>query len=767
MQKIKKILLLFIILKTFNFQNLIYKQKKTEHCSKLNPSIFEITSKSLAEKREKFSTPNSVDFKILKQSIESGDFMKILNTTIIMIFFVFFLFLFSLISIPIFVMNCCCSKNKGRSRKTKIYFFCFFFFLFLFLASFGIFVFFVNKLKDNYSIMNCVVAKIPNDLLNGFSENLEFIGFFPLKNLLTNFLSEIQNLNNANSSYDQIISQNLKTSASEILHSIDFFSKKYKFSETLDAIGNFTPNLITAKISEKINLLIDREFTKISEISENLEKSAFLAKNSDFTENLEVSKNLITQFLSTLEMLINPLDQNLSFLNEKLDFLMKFSPLFFWVILGLCVFLFLLYIFFMIVLYNQIYKNKCFKFSKFLRFFLVFVSFFVFIIALSNIAFMLVSLIISSYCDFSKEILSENDFGKFFGDFNIIMGEQEIQFFNECLPEKSEGDLVKILGISGFETVQELIDGFSGFQNFQENLEKIPDFSVSIEETSNFWAFVRDGIFPSHVNVYSELIKFNNLIKCDSQFFFLNDKNCTISQIDENNENSENLEYFKNLINYSTLPKIENSENLKNCQGINSSQNWTPPSCSSSESLKIHQNLQNSFQYNFEEIQKMINFLKIDNENPDFKYQILKQKLKNCENYFIDIKLNLEKTLNSISNFKSGFSKISNCKILRKEILDFEIGFCFEVRFRFFFVFVIMNLLNFFLVILNFCFCCTLKNSDRKKNGIMNFNPVLSFDDEFNNFAKIDKEKQKDINKKKEEDLRKDIDEIVLKGNGV
>ena len=70
-----------------------------------------------------------------------------------------------------------------------IFFVCFIVFLILTIV-------YSSKTADRLDEINCVAAKFPADLLDGINEpGFVFLGFNPLKSLLTNLTTEIDSVN--------------------------------------------------------------------------------------------------------------------------------------------------------------------------------------------------------------------------------------------------------------------------------------------------------------------------------------------------------------------------------------------------------------------------------------------------------------------------------------------------------------------------------------------------------------------------------------------
>ncbi len=125
------------------------------------------------------------------------------------------------------------------------------------------------------------------------------------------------------------------------------------------------------------------------------------------------------------------------------------------------------YIFYMYLLKKRIYNNYSNKKIGFVRICLVFLGFITFVFSLISLFLLLSSLMVSSFCDFNKELLTSTDTKAFFAELGVSLSTEMESLVNECLPEDATGDLLNIIEIPNFDNLSDLVSGFSSFENFK------------------------------------------------------------------------------------------------------------------------------------------------------------------------------------------------------------------------------------------------------------------------------------------------------------
>lgn len=120
----------------------------------------------------------AIDFQVVNDAIENGNYGSIFSHIIFVIIVVILMLIVSILAIPFFIVTCCC-KKKQMGKCQKICFYISSLFLLCFVAFFIGLVIYIAKIDQSINDVNCVVARLSNDLLNGYpGEDISFIGLY-------------------------------------------------------------------------------------------------------------------------------------------------------------------------------------------------------------------------------------------------------------------------------------------------------------------------------------------------------------------------------------------------------------------------------------------------------------------------------------------------------------------------------------------------------------------------------------------------------------
>ena len=120
----------------------------------------------------------AIDIEFVNSAVSEGNYGAILSKMIFVIIVVVLMFVVALLSIPFFIITCCCKKDKMGSCQ-KICFYISTLFLISMVAYFIGLVVFIAKIDQSLNDMNCVVARLSSDLLNGYPGlDISFIGLY-------------------------------------------------------------------------------------------------------------------------------------------------------------------------------------------------------------------------------------------------------------------------------------------------------------------------------------------------------------------------------------------------------------------------------------------------------------------------------------------------------------------------------------------------------------------------------------------------------------
>ena len=155
---------------------------------------------------------------------------------------------------------------------------------------------------------------------------------------------------------------------------------------------------------------------------------------------------------------------NLLVVQDKISVYLPYVYISLAVIGGVILVFYLLYIY---ILRKKIYKNYNNKKIGFARICLVLLGVIAFVFSLVSLFLMISSLLVSSFCDLNKELLTAQDTKVFFADLGVNISTEMEALVNECLPETASGDLLNIIEIPNFDNLNDLVSGFSSFENFK------------------------------------------------------------------------------------------------------------------------------------------------------------------------------------------------------------------------------------------------------------------------------------------------------------
>ena len=74
-------------------------------------------------------------------------------------------------------------------------------------------------------------------------------------------------------------------------------------------------------------------------------------------------------------------------------------------------------------------------------------------------------------------------------------------------------------------------------------------------------------------------------------------------------------------------------------------------------------------------------------DTPHAKYQNTRNTMNNINSDFVNIRYTMDKTFSIMSGYKVGWDILSNCKIIRRELLLYNSGICYDfypISYRFY-----------------------------------------------------------------------------------
>lgn len=206
---------------------------------------------------------------------------------------------------------------------------------------------------------------------------------------------------------------------------------------------------------------------------------------------------------------------------------------------------------------------------------------------------------------------------------------------------------------TNWDSINIFIGGFSEYDNFLTGLD--PDKNVNtIAKTAAFWELYKTGVIYNFENVGSELSLLNTDVNPCSEAWVLNSQNCT------------SVTTQLNCRSISTTDKFDKDRDcLEKKQ----------------DSLDRFDNLKNYLQgQNIMMADLILKLNEMAGTTPRKEYDTMRGKFDSFKTTFKEVRTSMDKTFTPMSNFKRGYYELTNCKIMKREMLIANAGVCYGFR---------------------------------------------------------------------------------------
>jgi len=510
--------------------------KTTAACEGLDVVVKLQTDQHMSEQREENKNAFTEAVDLLIEVYKNQDWMKLLDIKLAILIVIVLFMVFVIISTIIFLVNiciCCCNgkdNNKGCCISCN-----------LVISLVGLVGFtgccimlavYVTGVKNGMNEVNCALHKVNNDIVNGNKSVNDFMGFFPLTNVLNQYIADFEKLvNNHKGNLQDIVNYDLENDSKSALDSIDTFHSANKDQQTPDGVGT---NAITHSTSDVLSGFVDAattEFTALHDtckaVHEGAESGLEQVNNPDMQSVIDSIKELVNTVLG----IIVTFDASFGSIGntyETVDTQYNLAQIIFIVFCFGCLLIALLIFIGLCCAYNN---KGCDKFCC-CRIIIAVLGIFCLIFMIFSFAVAVVAFATSATCGMMQTFGNEkgiNDFIDLFqleGDMKIIL--------TTCLLETGDGNLTTIFmgdGSNGqsntdmFKDVQVLLDMFDSYQDL---LAAIPADKMSVAFTQYKEAVTKfkTGELPDHDNVANSLATLNQIISCHTEEYSLTAASC-------------------------------------------------------------------------------------------------------------------------------------------------------------------------------------------------------------------------------------------------
>ena len=677
-----------------------FRKLVEDSCEGVDVLKWEMTDEERTDKRGSSSTPIRLTPKILGEILNDGSYSSAIKGIAVYFALVILLVLAALVCIVLFFRFCCCCKKYGSAdnNKAKIWFYVSAVFLILFVIFFILMVVYISKTNSSYSEMQCAINSIPLDLLDGVeNDNYSFLGFQKLRDMLSNFATEISQLSSIKGELDSIKDKNIKALTQDALDSLPSIKNQFGSETTADGAGGNSAPISIENLTDEVNEAIGVEFTIYAEIGEKIHDAA--VQGGEFTTGGEEQQIIdsINSAVGYLDDLINPITDQLKSINDQMEEGATYVPIGTYVSLGFGLLLLFLSLGMFVILFFQFSKGKCKNCSFCIRIILIILSFIVFILCIIALVMCVGSTVISSFCAFSEDLLESDDVAATLKDFGLEVTEGEtgiVDIISKCIGKNREdADLSHLIGDTGssadaLNEVNVFLDGLTEFEQFKKNITEGELDSLTIVETVKFFDQIKSGELPDHEEALVSVEALNDLIDCGDVSFRLSSTNCT--------------------------------ESDKGCQGIATTTSFSPPDCTkdSGEASSLFSNLRSYIEDEQALMTDMTTALSDPTGNtPNAKFRTAKQSFRDIISSFDNVSNSVKNTIATVESFTSGFDKLANCGIVRKEIENLESVLCFTINKDFYLLFVFLIVAMFCLFMMNIFICVSLRCVNEDDEG--------------------------------------------------
>ena len=500
------------------------KQKTETACEGLEVTVVLESEDYMSEERKKYNNSFTESVDLLLDVYKNGDYMKILNPSLIVLIIIVVFTVLVILSMIIFLINiciCCCNgKETGRGCCIS----CNLVFALLGLVGFGAscvaIAVFVTNVKTGMNEVNCTLHIISNDIINGNKSVKNFMGFFPLTEVLNQYVTDFDKLvNNHKSNLQDVKDLELNNASQSAVDSLATFCSDCSTKKTTDGEGNQSTPHSVSDVFDGLKTGADAEFNGLNDICKVVDEGAKSGvdqvNNPDIQSVLDSIKavvDMVTGIISTFDSSFGSIGSTYSVIDNSYDTAQIAFIVFCFLSLLIAVLIF--------VGLCCAYNNKgCDKFCC-CRIIIAVLAIFCFIFMLFSFVIGVVTFATSTSCGMVQQFSSDAGINKFIDLFSF--DEQMTKIMKTCLLESGNGSITEIfMGDSAststdmFDQVQELLDMFTVYLDFYDQLPA-DKMSIAFTEYKKAIEQFKEGTLPDHDNVVVSLGTLNNITDCDT-----------------------------------------------------------------------------------------------------------------------------------------------------------------------------------------------------------------------------------------------------------
>jgi len=657
-----------------------YTEIYTQTCKEGVLVQFNITEEERTQKRNSQVGPY-LSVKFIVDAISERNGRVILSKADAVVILMMVLVALCLISFIVFLCFCCCCDRAGRSslKAARLYNALT---IVLLITSIGLFIallVYLGNLNSSRDSTSCTLASVPKNLFDGVqSSQLGFFGFNKLVSTLTDFKNELPSIKSLSNDFSQIVQADLPSASKAALDSLSAFSTTFRERKTTDGAGEKAKPQSVSSLTDNINIGIFNEFTIANQAAVTINNAGVVGQQLSQAADLTPVENLLSGVIAQFSDIVSKMGNALGDAVTGIDYFNYYAPIGYWLTLGICLLIFILGVTAVILICLMVHRDTN-RNRMGVKFCLSLSSFFIFLLGIIAIVLLIASVAMNSVCRGLGEVLSSKDINAQIQSYGVEVNPIVSKVINQCLPIGSKGEVSKLLSINSeiFTQSADLMEVFSLLGEYKKTVAAANN-SPSISATIEQWQKYRTSEVPDHSNTASTVANLNSLIECSGQSLQLNKARCSTNQ----------------------------------CQGIFESAGFSAPACSlnGAQAETLYNRLKT---FTTEENQLMGEMIEALSGNAPNTPRSLQRnsntKMTQSLAYFDNITPKFKNTFSQVSNIDKGLQANLNCSILRKQMNDLEVSFCFNFSRNLYYFTVMLIWIVFFMFFYSWSVCCSLR----------------------------------------------------------
>ncbi len=365
----------------------------------------------------------------------------------------------------------------------------------------------------------CYFSQIPYIAIVGTNnQNFQFIGLNNIKQTMTDFSGQVLGFSPYLSDLTAIKNLNLPQSAIGAENSVTNLGNYYQGRTIKSPIDNtyyVYPELFLA-MDNLFMGKIQQEFYSASNLSKEIDNLAVNASNIVTAPqgSLNPQENIQT-YTTLIDNIIVRNSYYFSMLLEFINYMMKYKKQYIGVLIAFISFCLILHLIFVIVIYNQNVKGKCYDCQLLIKLFIILMVLLTVIVFLITVFFYVFSMINSTACNISTQFLNISDFSPFFSNEDF----QYVNFLNSCIGSSATGNSLNgVYNNYQFAGIAQIVQGLYNSQLYQTYVNASNGTPQSTSEPLSYAAQALNGTYTDPT-VTLQLEKLNGIVSCANIVF--------------------------------------------------------------------------------------------------------------------------------------------------------------------------------------------------------------------------------------------------------